>query len=233
MRIISDFHDYYDAVQAAGQDQTLIYFRKPEEEKVSDYSLPVIEWSLWASDSKRIQVQEHIIGFCGKVYPAILLTQVTSKKSALCYNLLEVDSFIESNCRKKEVQEYRAKTKRPWRYSWQSHLRREVYESYFAKCAAKKDAFAEMFVEKRCPVWIGAVLERSWRRCIGKITYNGSLKELEFFRLFDTFTAFQEIAMFLGGLAVPLKQIPKVPDKIMVGIKGFDEWSFRKPPREK
>lgn len=66
MRIISDFHDYYDAVQAAGQDQTLIYFRKREEEIVSDYSLPVIEWSVWLRDSKRIRVQEHIIGFCGK-----------------------------------------------------------------------------------------------------------------------------------------------------------------------
>jgi hypothetical protein len=233
MRIISDFHDYYDVVQAAGQDQSLIYFRKPEEEEVSNYSLPVIEWSVWASDRKRIQIQEHSIGFCGKVYPAILLTQVTSNKSALCYNLLEVDAFIESNYRKREVQEYRAKTKRPWRYSWQSNLRREVYESFFTQCAAKKDAFAEMFVEKQCPVWIGTVLERAWRRCTGKITYNGSLKELEFFRLCDTYTAFQEIAMFLGGLAVPLKQIPEVPDKIVVGIKGFDEWSFRKQPRER
>ena len=47
-----------------------------------------------------------------------------------------------------------------------------------------------------------------------------------FFRLFDTYTAFEEIAMFLGGLAVPLKEIPEVPDKIMVGIKGFDQWKL-------
>ena len=39
--------------------------------------------------------------------------------------------------------------------------------------------------------------------------------------------------MFLGGLAVPLKEIPTVPDKIMVGAKGFDQWSFRKPPQVK
>jgi hypothetical protein len=63
--------------------------------------------------------------------------------------------------------------------------------------------------------------------------YNGSLKELEFFRLLDTYTAFQEIAMFLGGLAVPLKEIPEVPDKIMVGVKGFDQWSFRTPPTKR
>ena len=37
----------------------------------------------------------------------------------------------------------------------------------------------------------------------------------------------------VGGLAVPLKEIPEVPDKIMVGIKGFDQWSFRNPPMKR
>jgi hypothetical protein len=36
MRIISDFHDYYDAVQATGQDQTLVCLRKPEEVEFSE-----------------------------------------------------------------------------------------------------------------------------------------------------------------------------------------------------
>ncbi len=76
---------------------------------------------------------------------------------------------------------------------------------------------------------VGMFLEKTQR----KIVYNASLKELEFFRLFDPYTAFQEISMFLGGLAVPLKEIPQVPDKIMVGIKGFDQWSFRKLPGKK
>jgi hypothetical protein len=231
MRIISDFHDYYDAVQATGQDQTLIYFRKREEVKVSAYSLPVIEWSFWL-DRRRIQVQEHIVGFCGKVYPAVMLTRLASKKSAICYNLAEVDSFFENNCSKRELEEYRAKVKRRWGYGWQSYFCREAFEKHFAVCAERKDAFVEMFIEKRCPVWIGTVLEYSWRKRTGKIVYNASLKDLEFFRLFDTYTAFQEIAMFLGGLAAPLKEIPEIPDNVMVGIKGFDKWSFRKPPRE-
>jgi hypothetical protein len=233
MRIISDFHDYYDTVQATGQDQTLIYFRKREEVSVPRYSLPVIEWSIWLNrNDRRIQVEEHVVGFCGKIYPVIVLTQIALNKSAICYNLDEVDSFFESNCRKKEVEQYRTKGKRRGS-GWLSLFCREAFEKHFAECAEKKDAFVEVFFESRCPVWIGTLLERSWRKRTGKIDYNASLKELEFFRLFDTYTAFQEIAMFLGGLAVPLKEIPRVPDKIMVGIKGFDEWSFRRPPREK
>lgn len=32
---------------------------------------------------------------------------------------------------------------------------------------------------------------------------------------------------------MPEKQIPAVPDKVMVGAKGFDKWSFRKPPSKR
>jgi hypothetical protein len=43
MRILSDFHDYYDAVQATGQDQTLIYSRKREEVELAEYPFPVLQ----------------------------------------------------------------------------------------------------------------------------------------------------------------------------------------------
>ena len=136
----------------------------------------------------------------------------------------------------KKVEEYRTKAKYRWRWRYlPADFRRDAIQKYFGECATKRDSFAEMFLEKGCPVFVGTV-EASWRwggKNDGKIVYNACLKDLEFFRLFDTYTAFQEIAMFLGGLAVPLKEIPEVPDKIMVGIKGFDQWSFRKPPQEK
>ncbi len=64
-----------------------------------------------------------------------------------------------------------------------------------------------------------------------KIVYNACLKELDFFKVIDTYTAFQELQMFMGGMARPNKPIPHVSDKNMVSIKGFDEWSFRKPPQ--
>jgi hypothetical protein len=236
MRIISDFHDYYDAVQAAGQDQTLVYCRKRAETTVSHYPLPVLRLS-FLQNLPAIEIQQHIVGFCGKIYPVLVLTHAASTKTAICHNLGEVDAFLEDTCRKREMQEYRAEAS-PYRRRrrWLDDCPRIAFEKHFAECLQEKDAFVEMFIEKQCPVLIGTVLDvsrRGRRARKGKIVYNGSLKELEFFRLFDTYKAFQEIAMFLGGLAVPLKEIPKVPDKIMVGIKGFDDWSFRKPPRDK
>jgi len=240
MRIISNFHDYYDVVQATGQDQTLIYNRKPEEIEVRRFPFPVLrthfltEHDYYRRRVGKLQLQQHIIGFCGKIYPVVTLTHLDSKKSAVCYNIQEVDAFFESHFDKKTVEEYRngeSTRKRWWNKDFIPH---NEYNIYFSECAAKKDAFVAMFVEKRCPVFVGAVV-RLWRRTYeneGKLVYNGCLKELEFFRIFDTYSAFQEIAMFFGGMAVPVKEIPHVPDKIMAGIKGFDEWSFRKPPQK-
>lgn len=71
---------------------------------------------------------------------------------------------------------------------------------------------------------------RRWRRPQAlRIVYHACLREVEFFRVFDPYTAYQKIAMCLGGLARPQKAVPEVPDKTLSEAKGFDEWSFRKP----
>jgi hypothetical protein len=67
-------------------------------------------------------------------------------------------------------------------------------------------------------------------RSRGQFRYNECLKELEFFRLIETYTAYQELQMFFGAMAQPNKPIPRVSDKDMASIKGFDQWCFRKPP---
>ncbi len=63
---------------------------------------------------------------------------------------------------------------------------------------------------------------------------NPKLKDLQFYKVFDAFTAFQEISMFLGGvLGVGEKEIIEIEDKYKIGQHGFDKWSFRKEPTKK
>jgi hypothetical protein len=45
------------------------------------------------------------------------------------------------------------------------------------------------------------------------------------------YTAYQGLQMYFGAMAQPNRPIPEVSDKDMVSIKGFDKWSFRKPPK--
>ena len=50
----------------------------------------------------------------------------------------------------------------------------------------------------------------------------------------DSYTAFQELQMYFGGLAAPIKPIPHISDADMLIAKGFDKkFSFRKDPTKK
>ena len=63
---------------------------------------------------------------------------------------------------------------------------------------------------------------------------NPHYNDYEFYKVFDSFTAFQEIQMFMGGvLGSGEKEIVEVADKYKIGQHGFDKWSFRREPDKK
>ena len=65
-------------------------------------------------------------------------------------------------------------------------------------------------------------------------TINPVLKDLKFYKVFDAFTAFQEIQMFISGvLGIGEKEIIEVADEYKIPQHGFDKWSFRKEPGQK
>ncbi len=70
MRIISSFHDYYDSVQATGQDQTLVYVREPQI-KETRCDLPYLSCGNRYIDSNEMFASSYFIGFCGKVHLAV------------------------------------------------------------------------------------------------------------------------------------------------------------------
>ena len=111
------------------------------------------------------------------------------------------------------------------RNKWDFGATRRDYVAFFDKCAKQQNQHEKMFTEKRCPIFVA-----TRNRCCGEIEWNAMLKQCEFFRVFDPYTAFQEIAMWVGNLAVPQKPIPVISDKMKVQTHGFNEWSFRKPP---
>lgn len=64
---------------------------------------------------------------------------------------------------------------------------------------------------------------------------NPTLKNYHFYKVFDTFTTFQEIQMYISGvLGVGENPMIEISDKNKITQHGFDsKWSFRKPPKEK
>jgi hypothetical protein len=227
MRIIADQKDYYDCIMGCGQDRTVVYVRKPEEQHLDRK-----EWPF--PNCHGDQGDAYIIGFCGKIYPLIELYPPLIEHdpkptlSIKCFSLAEVDAFMEQHLRPRELRAYHEKGRyqRRLHFPWGSGTRRH-YEDFFRECAKQQTQYEQMFMEKRCPIFVAYKHGRGYT---GVIEWNSMLNKYGFFRVFDTYTAFQEIAMFVGNLAIPQKPMPVIPDKLKAESKGFNEWSFRKPP---
>lgn len=231
MRIISAFHDYYDAVQKVAQDRSLAYLRKRRHVKAKGpWPFPELgSWFFWTETC--LEVAEHTIGFCGRIYPALRLSALRPGArragTALCFDIAQVDAFVAAHFKASELSAYRSE-RWSWPRSWPYRGRRRDFQRFFTEYEEKRNAHAGLFLENKCPIFVATPDGKGTR---GSIVWNASLKELEFYRVVDPHTAFQEIQMFLGALAQPLKEIPEASDEDLAEAKGFDEWSFRKEPK--
>jgi hypothetical protein len=231
MRIISKFHDYYDCIQATGQDQGLLYLR--EKEEVEGWIGPILRTGYsYRGYSTGFSFDDYVVGFCGRIYPLITALNIKAQEKArrddpkadlrvFCYTLEDMEKFIAENCTKQQQEKYYAKGYVSKSIGLQHRFMKEV----FLACEQSGDGLRAKFEKKRCPLF---VCRRSGYKRMTE--WNACLKDYQFMKVFDPYLAYQEISMFLGGLATPEKVIPEMTDKDMVDIKGFNEWSFRKEP---
>lgn len=230
MHLVSPFRDFYDVGLATGYDESIKYIRTPVEVE-REWGFPYTCGNLYRRDNDRgfKTVTTHIIGFCGKIYPMLEIT-AQNEKVAFCKCLEDVDKFVEANYREREINEYFNRDKsRYWKcHYWAYGQGRYVFTEFFDKCQKEQNDFQRKFEKYHCPVFVASCNEDET-----KIVYNGCLKDVQFFRYFDPITAYQEVFMWLANQAVPMKPIPKIDDKTMVGIKGFDKFSFRKDKSKK
>lgn len=246
MRIVSQFRDYYDSVQAMGQDQGLLYVRNETAVDLNH------RWQ-WHCvnfiNNKPWSFTHHVIGFCNKVH-ACLANWTPAGKNAqgedlyeqvFCYSVEDVDVLAARLLTKKALNVYfepRSKN----RYGYGEGVRRYRVEDFFAKFALKADSYVNLFEDSKAPVFVATL--RGYVDRLGrvnaprsdrspKIVYNACLGDYGFMRIKDTYTAFQEITAFVSNVALPIKPIPSISDEIMAEIKGFNKFSFRKDPSPK
>ena len=82
----------------------------------------------------------------------------------------------------------------------------------------------DIFVKYNTPIFVYYCSNSS------EIILNPKLIDIKFTDLFDAFTAFQEIEMFISGvLANNEKPLSIIDEKYRQQQRGFDKWSFRNP----
>lgn len=260
MRIISDHRDYYDCVQAQGQDLSCVWVRRMEEVKFAG-QIHLTRRILWPSAEfggrwwrRDVRWQEHLIGFCGRLYPVIAARNPDlSRVESWCYSREEVTTYVKSHFKPRDVDREYFQSRNAPRCQDNILIREEEAQEFFGAFAGPVAKSSQLFADYQCPVFIARLGSGMNERTDRSIIFHGRrakrenevcqtlqgkeallLKDMEFFRQVDPFTAYQEIQMYLMGvLGSSNPVIPEISDTDMRDIKGFDEWSFRKEPRKR
>lgn len=238
MYIISKNKDYYDGVVGTmGIDKTIVYERTEKEiEEKTEFPEPFqynkrsyyvennsafILLNEFGTDSKKyFDNSFFLIGFCGKVYLAW----------KMYYKKKEFDT---------QANQYVDVVKYDIIYGF-DNVKKHLIDNRWGKSLYDSVQYVlnynpiEIFRTIKSPIFVynGGIdiRERSWNKnSKSNFIINPILKEYEFYKVIDSFTAFQEISMFIGGvLGIGEKEIIEVEDKYKIPQHGFDKWSFRK-----
>lgn len=240
MRIISKHKDYYDTVQAYGIDTTSMYIRKIKEFKTDTDEVITVRKLLfpnedylhrnisWYKNNEQFDVEDFkVIFFCGKVFPFFTFkkTYGFNTKYFNCYNLSSIDTTIR-------------------KYGGKSIKNDWVHKKKTAGLRLVRHV-ANKLVKDRLGISIGAqvlldlhhkfeVPYFMYSDSDKNIVFNPNLKKQSFYKIYDTFTAYQEIDMFLSGiLGGQSPKIIELDDLMRKAKHGFDKWSFKKHPQKK
>lgn len=211
MKIISKFKDYYDTASSYGIDKEVLYVRTPQKTKLtSDQN----GFGRLNSYIRGYEVEKRLIGFCGEIYPLLVLyptddtsgyKRISGAKPIICYSREE---FLRYHSVKKSRTYYR--------YRFDAPLDM-FYSQDYSSCK-------ELFQSLKAPIFMVSVAHRETF-----VETNIKLKDLNFYRIKDSATAFQDIFQFVSGvLAGSENPMVQISDKDKIAKRGFDKWSFRK-----
>jgi ASC-1-like (ASCH) protein len=166
-----------------------------------------------------------LLGFCGEIFPLIEV-QITDREKRIisqkfAFNYEELIEF-----KKEKIRYYNIYPLSRW-YSRQAEIvdfpknEKKLIKKFFQDWSWKDDS---IFLKNKVPVWVKKL--RHYNKCA---FLNPRLKDYGFDRIKDSFTAFQEISMYLSNILVEQKEIAAVEDKFRIEQHGFDlKKSFRK-----
>lgn len=247
MRIISKFHDYYDGIQSVGYDPHLTYHRVQHDLRIglknkdfyrkydsSDFVMP--EGLPSFSESFLIHVNPrnnyglrdtrfmtsdgylYLIGFCGKYYLTLRESVRNRDYTSTVEFLYDKDSAVRF---------------------FSTYHNKNVHKSVFdvlGECSVSPFSDPlEPFRVLNAPVFCIELRDKYSIFVHGKeLTVNPELDSMQFYRMFDAYSAYQEIAMFLSGvLGWPENATVQISDEDMRDAKGFDKWSFKTMPTKR
>jgi hypothetical protein len=249
MKIISKFQDYYDTGLAYGADEKIRFKRKTEimdKQFVENMPDIVPNWSpLSGMENKNHKFEFGYAGilFCGKLYIAIQVFDHKDPEYIISGGNYLPKCFYTSEDLEKYLQQCEFELTYKSKLGGKSHLRSkfEIQNRNILKEGFGNLKYYDYMVENKIVTLVCAkFFSEMWNKEFNNINYNNSnflvvnnpcLKNLQFFKVLNSFQAYQEIAMWVGGV-LPQDSTPMIEldDKYKITEHGFDKFSFRKSP---
>lgn len=234
MKIISNFHDYYDGVVRNYSDPSdkfqPVYTRKTTEMRFKrDYSnkvryispegmqYPMKDFVHFQDkkpsnfyrfrDSRANILAIRVIRFCGESYPLI---EYNTNPNKTVYDYVGVEDI---------------------EYIYKSDDR--ILNHYLSQQIQIDSSLDDMMEEMGCPIAILHHKDYNRNRRVDytyRIEFNPNLSAYEFAKVVDPYTAFMKLEMWFCNRAEPRKKMPEISDELKAQSKGFDKYSFRRAP---
>lgn len=238
MRVISKFKDYYDVVAGQGVDMTRVFLRETQEIKGN---IPLPEWDERKSWRKRMlypKIEHRVyrgdpgrspetydIGyvyvlFAGMLYGGIALR---NKESGLKFD--EITYYWDTYSWKAKANEIGYVGNSTLFYG--NNKETEGEECFRLVAIKGDDILSAWAIDNKISIAVACEFYcKNNREEYYKI--NPCLKDINFQKVIDPFTAFQQLEQWISGVIGNTEVIPEMPDKDKVAAHGFDRWSFRK-----
>lgn len=231
MKLISKIHDYYDTAIGYGIDPNIVYVRKMEELDSIDMIKGInFSYPFYRLDFDNIEIANiYYIFFCGNLYVCIKLNIEIRKYASyktvnkFCYNVDQVKEVFK----KYKVDFPMGSTySRYYRKRGSGKRKREnIFKNIFD---TKVKNIMDLHFEFDTPIFIVKQYTEGLNNK-NNIVLNPILKDMEFYKMVDAFTAFQEISMFISGvMGGKVPKMIEISNEDRIAKHGFDEYSFRK-----
>ena len=210
MILHTDFHDYYDHAIGFGVDEKVHYnrYRKPASIDLKSYL------------ERPFHRNSGLIGFCGNTFPFVELHKYDRNFDDECewgeYRVVETRFAFNFD-------EYRA-VQREWGtfndfYMYMSSTDLKI-KQFFFDWKVNSDA---IFLEHKVPIWAAKFYTEEPNGILSPC-----LRDYGFEKVKHSFTAFQEISMYLANILVERKEVALIEDRYRIQQHGFDlKESFR------
>lgn len=250
MKIISKYNDYYDAIMRMGHDEHIIFHRIGWEDDPIEIIPVTRNWhsgdvrnktgrflerklnedflsascfnknnNIWRTarfikkqydktfKNDTFDVAPILIGFCGKFY---IIYEVNTFIPKLPRFIVDENDGV-----------FNVKEK--------SGTFKPIIGETPEIIAGNPD---EIFLEFDAPIFVLEFTSKPWNKY--RLIKNPVLREYDFQRIYDPYSAYQELSMYFGSVfANDEDHMVKISDSELAESKGFDKWSFRKMPQKK